>query len=97
MTVTKATLVESIRGRLDIPKAKAGDILNAFFEIMKERLEEGESILVTGFGKFCVRERKDGRGRNPITVGNPTPDCRRIVTFRCSSVLRDKLNGKREI
>ena len=63
-------------------------------EIMKRTLESGEDVLVSGFGKFCVKEKRERRGRNPATGKEMVLAPRRVVTFKCSGRLRDKINGK---
>jgi integration host factor subunit alpha len=50
--------------------------------------------LISGFGKFCVKEKNERRGRNPATGADMTLDMRRVVTFRCSHLLREKINGQ---
>ena len=61
---------------------------------MKRTLENGEDILITGFGKFCVKEKRQRKGRNPQTGEDLMLDAKRVVTFRCSGALRDTINGK---
>ncbi len=95
MTLTKADLTDLIYNRLDFPKHKSARRVETLLEIIKETLENGEDVLISGFGKFCVREKKERRGRNPQTGEDMTLRLRRVVTFRCSGVLRDKINGKR--
>jgi integration host factor subunit alpha len=58
-------------------------------------LEDGEDVLISGFGKFCVKDKSKRRGRNPQTGEDLMLDARKVVSFRCSGVLRDKTNGKR--
>jgi len=60
-------------------------------DIIKQTLESGEDVLVSGFGKFCVREKKKRPGRNPQRGENVIIDARRVVTFHCSGMLRDKI------
>ena len=62
-------------------------------EIIKRPLDSGEDVLISGFGKFCVRDKSERRGRNPQTGNEVTIGAKRVVTFRCSTVLRDKING----
>jgi integration host factor subunit alpha len=61
-------------------------------EIIKRSLESGEDVLVSGFGKFKVREKKARKGRNPATGEGVILDPRRVVTFHCSGKLRKKIN-----
>jgi len=61
----------------------------------KDTLVNGEDVLISGFGKFCVKDKKRRRGRNPATGEDLTLESRRVVTFRCSPVLRDKVNRVR--
>jgi integration host factor subunit alpha len=62
---------------------------------MKQTMENGEDILISGFGKFCVNEKKARKGRNPATGEPMMLSKRRVVVFRCSNILREKVNGKR--
>jgi len=94
MTLTKEQIVNSIYNNLDLPKPRSAQIVESFLEIMKKRLEDGEDILISGFGKFCVKDKSERRGRNPTTGEDLMLGSRRVVVFKCSGVLKDKLNGK---
>jgi integration host factor subunit alpha len=94
MTLTKANLVDSIYEQLDLSKTKSVQLVETLLETMKQTLENGEDILISGFGKFCVKEKNERRGRNPATGEDLALGARRVVTFRCSTVLKDKMNGK---
>ncbi|SPD76198.1 Integration host factor subunit alpha (fragment) [uncultured Desulfobacterium sp.] len=61
-------------------------------EIIKRTLEQGEDVMVSGFGKFCIKAKKERRGRNPATGDDLMLDPRKVVVFRCSPVLRDRIN-----
>ena len=93
MTLTKAKIVDTINEDLGFPKNKSSELLEILLELMKNALEKGEDVLISGFGKFCVKEKKQRRGRNPATGNDMLLDQRRVVTFRCSHLLRDKING----
>jgi integration host factor subunit alpha len=93
MTITRAHLTNSVHNQLDLPKAKSADLVESVFDIMKNTLENGEDILISGFGKFCIKGKRDRRGRNPWTGDDMMLGSRRIVTFKCSGVLKDRLNG----
>lgn len=92
MTLTKANVTELIQKRLNLSKAASADVVESLLEIMKRTLESGEDVLISGFGKFHVKEKAQRRGRNPQTGGDIILKPRRIVGFKCSGVLRDKIN-----
>ncbi len=94
MTLNKADLIDSIYNQLDLPKTKSAHVVDSLLEIIKKTLEDGEDVLISGFGKFCVRKKNKRRGRNPQTGKDLMLGERRVVTFKCSGVLRDKVNGK---
>ena len=93
MALTKAQIVEDIQTTLRFSKQKSIDVAESLLEIMKNSMEGGDDILVSGFGKFCVREKKERRGRNPATGKSMILRPRRIITFKCSGKLREKVNG----
>ena len=92
MTLTKADLVEKISEN-GLSRKEASDVVEALLDLMKKSLESGEDVLISGFGKFNVKEKRGRRGRNPATGKDLYLDARRVVTFQCSGVLRDRLNG----
>ncbi len=94
MTLTKAQLTGSIHKGLGLPKSRSVELVGSLFEIIKATLANGEDILISGFGKFCVKDKNDRRGRNPLTGEDMMLEARRVVTFRCSRPLKQKLNGK---
>jgi integration host factor subunit alpha len=78
------------------PKRSSAKAVEATFEIIKKSLEAGEDVLISGFGKFCVKDKGKRRGRNPQSGQDLMHAERRIVTFKCSTVLKRRLNGGRE-
>jgi integration host factor subunit alpha len=94
MTLTKADLIDCIYHQVGLPKTKSTQVIESLLEMTKKALESGEDLLISGFGKFCVKEKGRRRGRNPWTREELTLGERRVVTFRCSGRLRDKLNRK---
>ena len=94
MTLTKARLINSICSRTGLTKSRAAEAVETLFEVTKKTLEDGEDILISGFGKFCVREKGSRKGRNPRTGNHITLDSRKVVSFKCSSVLKDRINQK---
>jgi integration host factor subunit alpha len=92
MTLTKVDIVESIAGQNGLPKNKSSEIFETLLEIIKKSLESGEDVLISGFGKFCVKKKKERRGRNPATGEDMMLRPRKIVTFKWSGKLKDKVN-----
>jgi integration host factor subunit alpha len=93
MTLTKAHIIEALAKKNGYPKNQSFEMIETLLEIMKRTLESGEDVLVSGFGKFCVKTKHERRGRNPSTGEDMMLEPRRVVTFRCSRQLRDKVNG----
>ncbi len=96
MPTAKATLADSIFKNSDLQKNQSIVILNSLLEIIKRTLESGGDILITGFGKFTVKKKKTRKGRNPQTEKLLQLDARKVVLFRCSGVLREKINKKKK-
>jgi integration host factor subunit alpha len=93
MTLTKAQIVESIHNQTGLPKNRSLQIVETFLEIIKGTLESREDVLISGFGRFCVKEKTERKGRNPATGEAMMLRPRRVVTFKCSGKLRDRING----
>ena len=72
---------------------KCVSLVESLLEIIKHTLESGEDVLISGFGKFCVRDKKKRKGRNPQTGQDAMLRERRVITFKISEVLRKKING----
>jgi integration host factor subunit alpha len=94
MALTKDHLMTSIHKKLGLPKSKSVKLVESLLETMKMELERGEDVLISRFGKFCVKSKNARRGRNPATGEDLMLGSKRIVTFKCSPVLRDKVNGE---
>ena len=92
MSLTKTDIVEDLL-KLGFNRKKSVQMLENLLEIMKKSLSSGEDVLISGFGKFCVKVKRERRGRNPATGDDLILDKRKVVTFSCSSVLRDKFNN----
>jgi len=92
MTLSKAHIVEAIAEQNGLHKNKSVEIVEIILKHIKKSLESGEDVLISGFGKFCVREKKERIGRNPATREEVMVAARRVVTFRWSRNLKDKLN-----
>jgi integration host factor subunit alpha len=92
MTLTKAHIVETLAKQNGYTKKQSVQLVETLMELIKRSLESGENVLISGFGKFCMKEKKQRRGRNPSTGEDMTLQPRKVVTFTCSRKLRDKLN-----
>jgi integration host factor subunit alpha len=92
MTLTKDSIINEIYTQCGLSKTKSVEAVESLLETIKQTLESGEVVLITGFGKFCVNEKNERRGRNPQTGEDLMVKKRRVVTFRCSTVLREKIN-----
>ncbi len=90
--MTKADIAEIIHQRLEFSKKESAEMLESVIAIMKSTLESGESLKVSGFGSFIVKQKADRRGRNPHTGEQLTIEARRIITFKPSTVLRKAIN-----
>jgi len=88
MTLTKAHLIDTIYNSFDFPKNKSAQVVESLIEILKSTLANGEDVLISRFGKFWVKDKKERRGRNPQTGDDLMLGSRRVVTFRSSEVLR---------
>jgi len=95
MTLTKSDIVESIYNQCGLSKTKSDKLVETVLETMKGCLESGEDVLLSGFGKFCVKGKNERRGRNPATGRDLILEPRRVVTFHVSPVFKGKLNRKR--
>ena len=93
MTLTKADIIESIQDKLGFTKSKSAETVEMLLEIMKRALESGDDVLISGFGKFCVKDKRQRKGRNPATGDDMMLAPRRVVTFKCSGRLRKSING----
>jgi integration host factor subunit alpha len=94
-TVTKAEMVERVRQVTGLGWTESGDLLESVLDSMKETLEAGENIKISGFGSFLVRSKAPRRGRNPQTTAAIVIPKRRVLTFKPSQVLRQSLNSGR--
>jgi integration host factor subunit alpha len=95
MTLTKVDLIDSIYSNHTFSKNRSINLIESLLDIIKSRLESGEDILISGFGKFCVKKKGDRRGRNPATGNELILGARRVVIFKYSKVLKDKINKER--
>jgi len=93
MALTKVQIIEKVMKRNGFTRKKSTETVEILLELIKRSLESGEDVLISGFGKFCVKEKKERKGRNPATGGDMMLRPRKVVTFKCSGKLRDRVNG----
>ena len=93
MAITKEKLTILLQDRLGISRQESRQIVERLFKIMKDTLSQVEDLLISGFGKFSVRHKKARRGRNPQTKESLTIGARKVVVFKASRVLRQRLSG----
>lgn len=93
MTLTKTQIIEEISSRNGFSKKKSSEGVEILLEAIKSSLSSGEDVLISRFGKFCVKQKDERRGRNPAAGGDMMLKARKVVTFTCSGILRDKING----
>ena len=92
MSLTRDDIVEAVAEQVGFSKKQSVELVETLLELIKRILESGEDVLISGFGKFRVREKKERKGRNPATGGVMMMRPRRVVTFHCSGKLRRKIN-----
>ena len=94
--LTKARIVEAVVETNGYTQQKAQQTIEILLELIKRSLESGVDVLISGFGKFCVKNKKKRRGRNPATGKDLILAPRKVVTFRLYGKLKEKLNSKPE-
>jgi len=90
--MNKKTIVEAIHQRIGFPKRETATLVDAAFELVKTALAKGEPVMISGFGKLSVRERKAKKGRNPQTGDTMMIPARKVVLFKVSRVLKERIN-----
>ena len=93
MALTKDTLITRLQMQMQISKQDARQAVERTLEIMKDTLAQGEELLVSGFGKFSVRQKRESRGRNPQTKESLMLRPRKVLVFKASGVLRARINN----
>ncbi len=93
MTITKNDIIERVTERIGFSRSQSVELVESLLETIKSSLERGDDILVSGFGKFSAKQKAERKGRNPATGNDLILDKRKVVTFKHSVVLKDKLNN----
>jgi integration host factor subunit alpha len=94
MSLTKIEIIESVYEHLGIPKKDCVRIIESVFEIIKDELDKGKAVKISGFGKWTVKSKKKRNGRNPQTGEALTIDARKVITFKPSNVLKNAVNSE---
>ena len=94
MALTKNDIVERLQADLGFTKSQSIQVTECLIEQIKVSLESGDDVLVSGFGKFCVKKKNERKGRNPATGEEIMIEPRRVVTFKWSGSLRKRVNGR---
>ena len=90
-TVTRADLREAVHGEIGLPRPEAAELVDTVIEAIAERLEAGETVMISGFGSFTLRDKAPRMGRNPKTGEPAAITARRVVAFRPSSILKRRI------
>ena len=93
MTLTKDKLISRLQTQMDISKQESRQLMDRLLEIIKDTLARGEELLISGFGKFSVRQKRERRGRNPQTKESLVLSARKVLVFKASGRLRTRINN----
>ena len=93
MTLTKLQIAQTVAESNGFTRQKASDTVETIIDLIKAKLASGEDVLISGFGKFEVKQKGERKGRNPATGTDLILAPRKVVTFKCSGKLREKVNG----
>lgn len=96
MGLTKQQIINQVAEDLEFTKKESAQILDTLIELIKDSLENGRDVLVSGFGKFQVRDKTPRKGRNPATEEEMVLNARRVIKFKCSGKLRARINNHKK-
>jgi integration host factor subunit alpha len=97
VAITKAELVSIVCDKCSFSRGESFQVVEQVFQILKETLEKGEKVKISGFGNFITREKRPRKGRNPQTGEAVTISGRRVLTFKPSAILRKAVNGEKPL
>lgn len=92
MALTKEKLITHLQTQMGMNKQESRQVVDHLLEIMKDTLAQGEELLISGFGKFSVRQKRERGGRNPQTKESLILSARKVLVFKASGVLRARIN-----
>ena len=93
MCLTKDAIMDAVSSEIGFPKKQSVELVETQLELIKKTLESGEDVMISGFGKFCVKAKRERKGRNPSTGEDMMMKPRRVVRFYWSGKLREKINS----
>lgn len=93
-TLTKKEIIDSLFNTMGLSKREAKDVVEKFFEVLSDRLSEGCTVKLAGFGNFIVRQKNSRPGRNPKTGESVTISSRKVVVFRPGQKLKQQIEGR---
>ena len=96
-TLTRARIIDAVAEKNGFTRQKSIETVETLLELIKQSLESGEDVMISGFGKFCVKNKKKRRGGNPATGEEMFIAPRKVVTFKWSGMLKKKLNSKKPL
>jgi len=91
--MTKSEIVEAIHTQVGFTKKRSAEVVSVVLDLIKDALERGEKVKISGFGNFEIRNKDPRKGRNPQTGEEIIISERRVLTFKPSQVLKERLNG----
>ena len=94
MALTKDDIVKALADETGYPRNQSVELIEILLELIKSALASGEDVLISGFGKFCVKTKRERKGRNPATGEDMMLEARKVVTFKWSGQLKDKINNQ---
>jgi integration host factor subunit alpha len=97
MTITRADLAQKVADDCGFMRGEATEIVEKLLGIVKDKLIEGEDVMISGFGKWFVKSKRARRGRNPQTGESIVLDARKVVTWQYSPVLKKAVNGSSKV
>jgi integration host factor subunit alpha len=96
-TLTKAHIIDTVAESNGYTRKKSIETVETVLELIKRSLESGEDVLISGFGKFSVKQKAERKGRNPATGEDMMLAPKKVVTFKWSGMLKKKLNSKKPL
>ena len=90
--LTKDQIAKTIAENVGLQRNRSIELVEVLIGLVKDSLITGEDVLISGFGKFSVKSKRERRGRNPATGDSMMLRGRRVISFHCSGKLREKLN-----